>query len=92
MSNNKHESRIYSNSEHPVIFTATSATAVTPSDTTVLSPGNLYVGVGGTIVVMLVGDVTTSTFLNVPDGTFLPITVKMIYATTTDATDMLILR
>jgi hypothetical protein len=58
----------------------------------VLSPGELYVGTGGDLVVMGANDSATVTFMNVPDGTFLPILVKMVYTTGTGCSDMLILR
>jgi hypothetical protein len=81
---------------------AYNAQTVTPSDTTDLSlsggtfnnpqsTGALpYVGTGGDIKVTMVGGQTV-TFVNVPDGTFMPIQVTRIWATDTNATDILAL-
>lgn len=66
------------------------AISIATSDTAVHSPGYLYVGVGGTLVVKMLGGMN-ATFLNVADGSFLPIIVTMVYATTTDCTDILLL-
>jgi hypothetical protein len=78
------------------------AEVVTPDDNADLSlsggsvnpPSNngacLYVGSGGNIkVTMLGGQVVT--FVSVPDGTFMPIQVKKVWATDTDAADILAL-
>jgi hypothetical protein len=68
-----------------------SATAVTPSDSTILTPGVLYIGVGGTVVVQPVeGEVAT--FVNVPDGYTLYVQVTKVLSTGTTATNILILR
>jgi hypothetical protein len=50
----------------------------------------IYIGTGGDIqVTMLGGQVVI--FANVPDGTFLPIQVRRVWATNTNATDILAL-
>lgn len=91
--NNKQESRIYTDNNRPVTFTPSKAEAVTPSDTTVFQPGSLYVGTGGTLRVMLADDTATVDFVNIPDGTFLPILVKMVYSTgLVDADNILVVR
>ncbi len=50
----------------------------------------LYIGTGGNIKVTMLGGQTV-TFINVFDGTFMPIQVKKVWATDTDATDILAL-
>ena len=67
--------------------------ACTPSDVTKFTQQTaLYVGVGGTVVVVGWGDgATTTTFVNVPSGTFMPIQVRQVYATGTTATNILLL-
>ena len=90
--NNKQETRIYGDGNRAVNFIPTKAEAVTPSDTTILQPGSLYVGTGGTLVVMLADDSSAVTLTNVPDGSFIPLLIKRVYDTTTDASDILILR
>lgn len=79
-------------SGNPIIYQATRATAVTPSNTTVLEAGTLFIGSGGNVEVVLVGDSTPIVFNNVADGTFLPMLVKMVYTTNTTASNILILR
>lgn len=68
------------------------AAAVTPHDTNTLARNAraLYVGVGGTVKVTTVGGTTVS-FANVPDGTVLPIAVKIVWSAGTTATTMLAL-
>ena len=81
---------------------AYNAEAVTPNDNAdlTLSGGAivegsnngacLYIGTGGNIkVTMLGGQVVT--FVNVLDGTFMPIQVRRVWATDTDAADILAL-
>lgn len=66
------------------------ATALTPSDGASFSATRaLYVGTGGTVVVSMVegGD---ATFVNVPDGSILPVQVTKL-ATGTTATEILAL-
>ena len=61
--------------------------AVVASDSTEFDPSALYVGVGGTVVVAdILGN--SETFLNVPDGTFLPITATKVLSTGTTATNI----
>lgn len=86
------ETIIYNPAGKPVIFEASSAKVVTPSDSTILEQGRLYVGTGGTVVVVLANDSSTATFTNVPDGSILPILVIQVYTTGTTASDILILR
>jgi hypothetical protein len=80
---------------------ALNAQTVTPNDSTDLSlsggdfnntaSGALpYVGTGGDMQVTMLGGQTV-VFVNIPDGTFLPIQVTRIWATNTDATDILAL-
>lgn len=80
---------------------ALNAQSVTPSDTTdlSLSGGNFnntasgalpFIGTAGNIKVTMLGGQTV-TFLNIADGTFLPIQVTRIWATGTTATDILAL-
>jgi len=66
------------------------AKTVTPSDTAELAqPGQIYVGGGGDIKVITDGGDTT-TFVGVVGGTILPVLVKKVFATGTDATNMLV--
>lgn len=48
----------------------------------------IYVGTGGNIKVTMVGNQVV-TFNNVPNGSFLPIQVKKVWATGTGASDLL---
>jgi hypothetical protein len=74
------------------------ASVVTKSDTVdIPNPGNgevegcvLYVGTGGILRVLTAGgdDVI---FRNVPNGTFIPVQVIRVFASTTSATDILAL-
>jgi hypothetical protein len=75
-----------------------SAAAVTPSDTTNIpsvstedGSGNngcvLYVGGGGNLKVLTVGN-DEVTFVNIQDGSFIPIQVLRVYATGTTATNI----
>ena len=74
---------------------ATSAVAVTPSDTVAIQNNNsdtrgalLYVGVGGNIAVTTSAG-ETITFLAVPQGVILPVQVTKVLATGTTATDLI---
>jgi len=71
---------------------AQEAYAVTPNNSTNLAqwPAALYVGGTGDVRVDMANGGTV-TFINVPDGTFLPILVKKVYVTGTDATDIIAL-
>ena len=75
-----------------LIEQAPAIAACTPSDSTVFTKQTaLYVGVGGTVVVKGWGNTATTTFLNVPSGTFMPIQVRQVYSTGTTATNILLL-
>lgn len=50
----------------------------------------LYIGTGGNLTVTMLGGQLV-TFVNVPDGTFMPIQVRRVWATNTDAADILAL-
>ena len=50
----------------------------------------IYIGTGGDIQVTMLGGQTVI-FVNVPDGTFLPIQVKRVWASNTNAGDILAL-
>lgn len=77
------------------------AAVVTPSDTANIpnvasgdGSGNngsvLYVGTGGNLKVMTVGG-DQVTFANIQEGTFLPVQVLRVFATGTDADDIIAL-
>ncbi len=72
---------------------ASSAAAVTPSDTTVYDPPGraLYVGATGNVAVRMAGGGQTVTFVNVQGGSTLPITVDMVMSTNTTASSIVIL-
>ncbi len=70
---------------------ATEARALTPDDSNDVADNlrALYVGVTGDIKVDMRGEVGTGvTFKNVPVGVF-PIMIKRLYATGTDATEII---
>jgi hypothetical protein len=81
---------------------AYNAEVITPDDNNniTLSGGNilngtttgacLYIGTGGNLTVTMLGGQTV-TFTNIIDGTFMPIQVLKVWATGTDATDILAL-
>lgn len=78
--------RLSTTSEAP----AHSGTVITPSDSAVIGPfRGLYVGVGGNVAALLVNDAVSVTFLNVANGTLLPIAFTKILSTGTTATSML---
>jgi hypothetical protein len=83
--------KIYSNTNRPVSFVPGSAVAVTKSDTDVFSAGSLYVGTGGDVAVKMSDSDTTVIFANVPDGTFMPISITQVLSTGTDADDFIVL-
>jgi hypothetical protein len=58
-----------------VFASAVNWSAVTPSDTTIVTCHALYVGTGGTVVVAPATGAGTS-FVNVADGTWLPVELK----------------
>jgi hypothetical protein len=81
---------------------AYNAQAVSPNDSSDILPAGgvitegsnngvcLYIGTGGTLkVTMLGGQIVT--FANIPDGTFMPIQVRRVWADTTDCTDIIAL-
>lgn len=68
---------------------ATSAVAITSSDTTTYSPSTLYVGVTGNLNVVTVQGQTTL-FTNVPVG-FFPVLVTKVMASSTTASGLVLL-
>lgn len=67
------------------------AAVVTKDDTAHLDAvSTIYVGVGGDIAVLTANDQVV-TFKNVIGGTILPVAVKRVNSTNTDATDMVAL-
>ena len=67
------------------------AAAVTANDTVNLDAiSTLYVGTGGNVVIVTEND-DTVTLVNVPSGTFIPIGVKKVKATSTTASDIVAL-
>jgi hypothetical protein len=83
------ETILVSNSGKPLNAIPDTAIAVTPHDTTTFQYGLLFVGGGGNVKAMPAGLNTFVTFLNVPDGSFLPLYIKAVHTDTT-ATSMLI--
>lgn len=73
------------NAGHPgPMFSASSLTAITPSDSTDLSgTRGIYVGTAGNISIIAEDDITAVTLTNVPAGVVLPIFVKRVMAATT---------
>ena len=70
------------------MFSASKLTAVTPSDSTDLGAVRaLFVGGAGNISVLAQGD-TSPVVFTVPAGTILPIFASKVYATGTDATNI----
>jgi len=73
--------------------TAMNAAAITPSNTVdlpAIASKGVYVGVAGAVKVDTESD-TTVTFVAVPAGAILPVSVKRVYATGTAATDLVAL-
>jgi hypothetical protein len=77
------------------------AVIVTPSDTSDIDFGGLvpnsldtggvlYIGTGGDLKVTMIGGQTV-TFANVPNGAFMPIQVKRVWDTDTNAGDIIAL-
>ena len=67
--------------------------AVTPHNTNEVGdfyPKGIYVGGAGNITGQLIGDTTDVVFSSVPAGTFLPVSFRLIKATGTTATNMVI--
>lgn len=77
---------LFENMAHP-----DNAAAVTPSDSVNLTNlGILYVGGAGNVRVITAGGQTV-TFSNVAAGTFLPVLIQRVLATSTTATNILVL-
>jgi len=76
-----------------IVRQGTTGSAVTPDDGALISgstantPATLFVGVGGDINVVTLGG-STLLLKNIADGTFLPIQVIMVKATSTTASDI----
>lgn len=75
------------------LSSATTATAVTPSDSDQLTPPSraVYVGGAGDLAVQMAGG-GTATFVGVAAGATLPLCVDKVLATGTTATSVLLLR
>ena len=79
-----------------VVRQGTTGVSVTPSDTVNITginpntPATLFVGVGGDIQVITIGG-STLILKNIADGSFLPIQVTRVKATSTTATDIVAL-
>ncbi|MGF1549199.1 MAG: hypothetical protein ACFBQW_01485 [Sphingomonadaceae bacterium] len=82
----------FANLADSVSAPANDAEAVTPDDANPLPrvPKALYVGTGGTIVLRGKGDADAS-FVNVADGTILPVRARFVRATGTTAADIVAL-
>lgn len=72
---------------------AESAAAVTPNNSTDLTntARSLFIGTGGDVKVDLAGTGTAVVFKNVPSGGYIYARVTRVYATDTDATDIVAL-
>ncbi len=71
-----------------IFASATSAGAVTPSDTTVLDFNAIYVGGAGNVSIDLTEGGTAVVFVAIPAGTILPVIGTRVNATGTTATSM----
>lgn len=73
---------------------ADEAESVTPSDgMTMEETRALYVGVGGNVTVVMAGpEANTVTFIGVPTGAVLPVSVTSVRATSTTASSIVALR
>jgi hypothetical protein len=69
------------------------AAAVTTHDTNELASvtTGLYVGGAGNVTVVMAGGTSGVAFVGVPTGTILPLQVKIVMATGTDATNIVAL-
>jgi hypothetical protein len=76
-----------------VYSSARSFEAVTPSNSTLVTCNALYVGTGGNVAVAPTATAAAFTFLNVLDGTFLPIELisGRVMATNTTAANIIAL-
>ena len=84
------DTRSYGN-KSDITAPAMDATALTKSDSTVLTPTRgLYVGGGGDVAVTMLGG-TVVTFSAVPTGAFMPIQITKLMSTNTSATLVLAL-
>ncbi len=76
-----------------IVRQGTTGVVVTPSDSsditgaTANTPATLFVGTGGNINVITLGG-STLLLKNIADGSFLPIQVTRVKATSTTATDI----
>ena len=79
-----------------VVRQGTTGVIVTPSDTVDITginpntPATLFVGTGGNIQVITIGG-STLILKNIADGSFLPIQVTRVMATSTTAEDIIAL-
>jgi hypothetical protein len=74
---------VYTPGGIPVNFIPNIAVAIGTSASSTFQAGILYCGVGGTLAVVPSGQTNTVTFAGVPDGSFLPISVKALVGVTT---------
>ena len=89
--------KILNKNNSVVNFSAIKAEAITPNDTAEFEPGQVYVGGDGSgssnlTVRFQYAQGTPVTFANVPDGSFLPITVIGVDDSDTTSTNVVILR
>ncbi len=74
------------------VIVATRHADVTKSDVTVFdAPQAIFVGTGGDIALRLIGNSTTVTYKNIPDGTFLPVLADQVLSTGTTASDIVMM-
>lgn len=74
------------------VIVATRHADVTVSDVTVFdAPQAIFVGTGGDIALRLIGNSTTVTYKNIPDGTFLPVLADQVLSTGTTASDIVMM-
>lgn len=71
------------------IVCARDCVAVTPSDTAIFAPplNGIYVGTGGTLQIKTPAGNTVE-FLNVPNGTLVPVQAAVVFNTNTSATNI----
>jgi hypothetical protein len=74
----------------PVNFTPAMAVSVTANSTVNFQPGILYFGSGGDVVVIPAQQTTPVSFYGIPDGSFLPISVKCFYSVITNASNVVL--
>jgi len=74
------------------VIVATRHADVTASDVTIFdAPQAIFVGTGGDIALRLIGNSTTVTYKNIPDGTFLPVLADQVLSTGTTASDIVMM-